>query len=209
MKDEKNSALPEAQGLLKELEKSLNGKNGYIWLGALKKFCRQEIPTWVPMKKWDVWNHIFIGKYESAEHAKTGLGENGMSIGDRTYTISKSLHFGKFNMYGVDIAMVDIIDLGFDENQEVAYRDIVKAAIKQGLQKCAPHDAFAIRQIYADQPIQQRCDEYHVVVSRPTNGGLFWVLNTGGDRTLSSLYFSPETKLNKYSKLFFRLTSKN
>jgi len=209
MENEKNSALLEASGLLKELEKSLAGKNGYIWLEALKKFNRQEIPTWTPPTDWKTWRTLSNGFFKSADQVKAKLEANGMEIWGRAETMARRLHFGKFKPYGVDIAMIDITNLGFDENQEVSYKDITRAAKKKGLQECTPYDAFEIRLKYTEQPAQERCDEYYVVVMRTIKGGVFHIQNSHGCLVIGVIYPRPDTMYNKYSKFFFRLTDLN
>jgi hypothetical protein len=209
MRNKKNSALLEGQGLLKELEKCMDGKNGYIWLSAFKKFMRQEIPTWTTPTQWPVWKTLSNGFFKSADQVKATLGASYMEIFGRAETMMRNLRFRTFKPYGVDIAMVDIIDLGFNENQEVSYKDIIKTAKKKGLQECTPYDAFEIRLKYPEQPAQNRFDEYYIVVMRMIKGGVFHIQNSHGNLAIGVLYPRPDTMYNKYSKFFFRLTRKN
>jgi hypothetical protein len=205
---EENPALSEAQGLLEQLRANLAGKNGYVWLEALKKFNRQEIPTWSMPTNWKIWETLSNGFFKSINHVKSTLEVNGMEIWGHAETMARRLNFGNFKPYGVDIAMVDIIDLGFDENQEVSFKDINKAAKKKGLEECTPYDAFEIRLKFTEQPIQERCDEFYLVVMRTIKGGVFHIMNTGGHLVIGSLYPNSDTMYNKHSKFFFRLISK-
>ncbi len=208
MKNEENSALLEGQGLLEQLRTNLAGKNGYVWLEALKKFNRQEIPTWNAPADWKIWGTLSNGYFKSVDHVKRTLEANGMEIWGRAETMARRLRFGNFKPYGVDIVMVDIIDLGFDENQEVSFKEINKAAKKKGLEECTPYDAFEIRLKFNDQPIQKRNDEFYVVVMSTIKGGVFHIMNTGGHLVIGSLYPNSDTMYNKHSKFFFRLISK-
>jgi len=213
MRTEENSALLEGQELLKEIEKCLAGKDGYIWLEALKKFKRKEIPTWTLPTVWKAWKTLANGFFNSADHVKTTLEANGMEIYGRAETMLKKLRFGKFKPYGVDIAMIDITDLGYagfagNHNEEVSYKNIIKTAKRYGLQECTPYDAFEIRLKYSEQPVQERFDEHYVVVMRTINNGVFSIMNNHGHLAIGVLYPRPDTMYNKHSKFFFRLTSK-
>lgn len=208
MTKEENPALSEAQRLLEQLRINLTGKNGYVWLEALKKFNRQEIPTWNAPTDWKIWGTLLNGYFKSVDHVKSTLEAKGMEIWSRTETMARRLRFGNFKPYGVDIAMVDIVDLGFDGNQEVSFKEINKAAKKKGLEECTPYDAFEIRLKFNEQPIQKRCDEFYVVVMRTIQEGVFHIMNTGGHLIIGTLYPRPETMFNIHSKFFFRLISK-
>jgi hypothetical protein len=211
MKNEEKSALPEAQGLLKELEKTLAGKNGFTWLGALKKFMRQETPLWTPPIDWKVLKTFTItnGVFKSAYDVEKTLGRSNMEIFGRSLEMTKKLNFGKFKPYPVDIVMVSITDLGFGEDQEISFKEIVNTAKRKGLEECTPYDAFGIRLAYKEEPPQERSDEYHVVVMRPINRGMFWIVNDHGHLNIYSIYPRPDSLYNKYSRFFFRLTAKN
>ncbi len=214
MGNKENSALPEAQGLLEELKKCLDGKDGFVWLEAFKKFMRKEIPTWTLPTFWKAWKTLSNGFFKSADHAKTSLEANGMEIYGRAETMLRKLRFGKFKPYGVDIVMIDITDLGYagfagNHDEEVSYKNIVKTAKKNGLQECTPYDAFEIRLKYPEQPVQERFDEHYVVVARKINSGVFTIMNNHGHLAIGVSYPRPDTMFNKHSKFFFRLTSKN
>jgi len=128
--------------------------------------------------------------------------------------MAKKLHFRRFKSYDVDIVMVDITDLGFDElgengeDNEVPFKKIVKEAKRRGLEECTPYDAFGIRLAYKEQLPQERLDEYHVVVMRTVNSGMFWIMNSHGNLWVASIYPRPDTTYNRYSKFFFRLPVK-
>ena len=172
---------------------------------------RQETPLWVPPIDWRVLKTFTIpnGFFKSVVLVEKILAQYGMEIFGRALTMAKKLHFRRFKSYDVDIVMVGITDLGFDENQEVPFKKIVKEAKRRGLEECTPYDAFGIRLAYKEQPPQERCDEYHIVVMRTVNSGMFWIMNDHGHLEICSIYPHPDTTYNKHSKFFFRLTGKN
>jgi hypothetical protein len=208
--NQKKSALPETQVGLKELEDTLAGKNGFVKLGALLKFMREETPQWKPPVGWKVLKTFTIlnGLFKSVKIVESILTENKMEIFGRALTMAKKLNFRRFKSYPVDIVMIDITDLGFDESQEVSFKEIVKTAKRKGLEECTPYDAFGIRLAYKEQPPQERFDEWHIVVMRTISNGMFWIMNTHGNFWIGSIYPHPDTMYNKYAKFFFRLTYK-
>ena len=211
MENKQKSALPGTQVGLKELEDTLAGKDGFFKLGALLKFMRQETPQWKPPIDWKVLKTFTIlnGFFKSVLMVESVLARYKMEIFGRALTMAKKLHFRRFKWYDVYIVMVGITDLGFDENQEVPFKKIVKEAKRRGLEECTPYDAFGIRLAYGDQPPQERFDEYHIVVMRVVNSGMFWIMNSHGNLWIDSIYPRPDTTYNRHSKFFFRLTTKN
>lgn len=205
---EENPALSEAQGLLEQLRINLAGKNGYVWLEALKKFNRQEIPTWSMPTDWKIWKTIANGTFKSADHAIFALKADGIEVCRHLEKIIRKLHFLRFKAYAVDIVMVSIIDLGFHEDAEVSYEEIIKAGKKMDLRECTPYDVFTIRIGYTDQPVRTRVDENYLLAMRSINGRVFDMTNDSVSKGIDTISPHPVLKFNKHAKFFFRLTSK-
>jgi hypothetical protein len=208
MEKKENSALPEAQELLEQLRASLAGKDGYIWLEALKKFNRKEIPTWTPATEWKVWRTISNGTFKSADNSIATLRANGIEVYKSLEKAIRKLHFLVFKAYAVEIVIVGITDLGFHEGSEVSYEEIIKAGKKMGLRECISYDVFPIRLSYNDQPVVEHIDEHYLLAMKPMGGGVFSVSNTWGKKGIDIIHPFPALKFNKNAKFFFRLTSK-
>jgi hypothetical protein len=197
----KKTALHEALGLLKNLKDNLSGKDGYIWLEALKQFLRKEKPEWKSFPTTVYWKTIEVGTYKSPEMVKNAYKSLAVETYGRSQAILEKLKFKDFGGHVVNFGLFTIMDLGFSEHDEIIYQDIVKKAQKIGLKKCSSFDALSLRAEFTEQPVQERYDEHVLVGMDIIDDQIFELSNNGGHLVLSSMLIKAKFGPNKFGKL--------
>ncbi len=218
MKETQNSALPEAQGLLKNLRNNLSGKDGFIWLAALKLFIRRE-PTWASPNSWPVWKTIKTGIHKSFASFEEDCKRLNIQMGEEDlYKAIKKLKFKNLQEHDIKLVEVNIMDLGFSKYETATYQQIIKKAKKKGLKLCTLFDALALRTSYIDteKTGSESYDERKIILfSNPIDYGII-----GKGRLLYIFGFKNEEEpslwlcwtqplmmehFNKDSRLIFRI----
>jgi hypothetical protein len=198
----KKTALQEALGLLKNLKDNLSGKDGYIWLEALKQFLRKEKPEWKTFPATtEYWKTIQVGTYKSPQTVKNAYESLAIEIYGRPQAILDKLKFKDFGVHVVNFGLFTIMDLGFSEYDQVTYKDIVEKAQKLGLKKCTAFDALSLRAEFKEQPVQERNDEHVLIGMDVIDDQIFELSNNWGTLFLSSMLVKAKFGKNKFGRL--------
>ena len=199
---EKGPARVKANGLMENLTINLSGEDGYVWLGALKQFLRKENPVWWSSHALQSlrWKTIKNGVYKTYGHVSEAYNDYKLEIYGRAEAIIKNLRFKQFEPYEVDFGLFTIMDLGFDQHEELTYKQIAKRAQEKGLRKCTAFDALGLRVAYTEQPVNQRYDEHILVGMDVIDDQIFELANYGGHIVLSSMLIKAKFGSNKFGK---------
>lgn len=191
MSTKTNSALSQAEGLLKNLNENLSGENGFAWLANLKRFLRKENPDWSPRMNWPIWKICNVGFYASLQMIKNDFKQKGVTIYGRTEELIKSLNWERnsVNPYPKNFVMVSLQDLGFKDEEEIPYKKLIQKAKKMGLKECSPYDAPSIRLAYLEQEVDATIYDKTIVVTRILREHqLFQLVNSWGSLILGSIF---------------------
>jgi len=108
-------------------------------------------------RTWKVWKTIEIGKYQGRWEIRPTLEKQGFTVDSSSATrIIDSLYLSVKEVEKINLALVTMEDLGFSENDYdglIPYANVLKRALKLGLNYCLPEDAPALREQYTNQPL--------------------------------------------------------
>ncbi len=108
-------------------------------------------------RNWRTWKTIEIGRYTFSSEICSRLKDKGFTVDTAAAShILEHLYISTNNPEKINLALVDMEDLGFSEDDYtglIPYADVLKRALKLGLTYCLPEDAPALREQYSDQPL--------------------------------------------------------
>jgi hypothetical protein len=137
------SALAEVAGPLKDLAEKLGGKEGPIWLSALKKFLRKENP-W---PSFSVWKTIKVGMFRHGRDLCTFLKQKGFNL-----TLWTPGFLNKIEMASaeteIDLVILSVADMGFS-GADLA--SIYRRIEELDLESCSFEVAPCLRDQYREQ----------------------------------------------------------
>lgn len=212
MKNTKNSALPQAEGLLKNLKEYLSGKDGFIWLAALKLFVRRQ-PTWTSPYTWPVWQVIRNGIHKSFESFEEACKRLNVQMNEDVFATIKKFTFRNITEHDIKLVLATILDLGFSPYEKPSYEKIVRKAKQKGLRLCTPFDGLVLRtSCTLEENSSPISNERHLVImSKPIgrglidNGNLLFLSQWQGKLFISLTNEVSREIFDKDSKLIFRI----
>ena len=177
-------ALSDAQGLLVDLLAKLCGKEGWLWLEALKKFLRKENP-------WEkILRTIEIGTYSDVRALRQAIEASGAELGNWAGDVLNRTPLSKSKQF-LNLVVLSVKELGFPDGAQL--QDIYEAATcNWGLELCPAEVGPQLRLQYLDQPE----GEWLIIAMNPIcdsdgDPSLFYVRCDGGTRWLSARFGDP------------------
>lgn len=192
----------QAAQLLEKLTENLSGEDGYVWLSVLKQFLRKENPVWWSSEALEHlhWKTIMCGTYRSYRHVCEVYAEHKIQIFGGAKAVIEKLLFKHVEPHAVNFGLFTIMDLGFNEDDKLTYKQILKRAKEKGLKKCTRFDAITLRVEYTDQPVNQHMSINVLVCTEVMDNEVFDLVNGHGCLILSTMIIKAKFGTNKFGK---------